>query len=402
MKHVKQISLLAVFFFAVILSGAVYAEEQSITKIVEVTGTGVVHDEDVVKARNQAISNSLVSAVEMVVSDFLSTESLVRNFQTLNETLYDNTGKFIQDYKVLTELISGKIYRVMVQATVSIDMVERQLSSAGIMLAEKSLPRILFFIAEQNVEDVSPQCWWGEDMTLAKTAAESAMSESMRKKGFPVIDHGNIFGNLRYDILSYKPDLNNRQAVDLGARLQADVVIVGKSVAQIAPNTMGENIRSFKGTVTVRALRTDTGAEVASTTQTAVAVNTDEIAGGREALSGAGFLAGEEFASQIAAVWRKEVKKPAMVEVIVEGTGRLANFVTFRRILNDMPEVNGIQIREMKFDEAAIIVNFQGNAEELADALMLKAFDSFGINIYEVSQNRLRIELIPINIIIPH
>ncbi len=239
-------------------------------------------------------------------------------------------------------------------------------------------------------------------MTLAKTAAESAMSESMRKKGFPVIDHGNIFGNLRYDILSYKPDLNNRQAVDLGARLQADVVIVGKSVAQIAPNTMGENIRSFKGTVTVRALRTDTGAEVASTTQTAVAVNTDEIAGCREALSGAGFLAGEEFASQIAAVWRKEVKKPAMVEVIVEGTGRLANFVTFRRILNDMPEVNGIQIREMKFDEAAIIVNFQGNAEELADALMLKAFDSFGINIYEVSQNRLRIELIPINIIIPH
>jgi hypothetical protein len=48
----------------------------------------------------------------------------------------------------------------------------------------------------------------------------------------------------------------------------------------------------------------------------------------------------------------------------------------------------------MRLDESVISVDFQGNAKELADALMLKAFDSFGINIYEVSQNRLRIELI--------
>ncbi len=399
MKQVKQISLLAVFFFTVFLSGAAYAGEQSITKIVEITGTSVVCNKDVVKARNQAISNSLISAVEMVVSDFLSTESLVRNFQILNEALYDNTGKFIQNYKVLTELISGKTYRVMVQATVSIDMVKQHLLSVGIRLVKKSLPKILFFIAEQNIEDASPQCWWGEDMTLTKTVTENAMSENMRKKGFTVIDHENILRNLRLDILSYKSDLDNEQAVNLGTRLQADVVIIGKSVADIAPNTMGENIRSFQGTVTVCALRTDTGAEIASTMQSAVAVNTDEVAGSIKALSHAGFLAGEELASQIAGVWRKAVKMPTVVEIIVEGTVQLANFVTFRNNLNDMAGVNGMQIKEMKFDESAIIVNFQGNAEELADALMLKAFDSFGINIYEVSQNHLRIKLIPIKIL---
>ena len=396
--------MLTVFFFSVFLSGTVYAGEQSAgkqsaVKIVEITGTSKVYNGDVVKARNQAISNSLILAVEMVVSDFLSTESLVSNFQVLNEALYDNTDKFIQDYKVLTELISKKTYRVMVQATVSIDMVKQHLSSVGIRLAEKSLPKILFFIAEQNIEDASPQCWWGEDMTLTKTVTENAIFESMRKKGFTVIDHENILENLRLDILSYKSDLDNEQAVDLGTRLQADVVIIGKSVADIAPNIMGENIRSFQGTVTACALRTDTGAEIASTVQSAVAVSTDEVAGSTKALSNAGFLAGEELAPQIAGVWQKAVKMHTMVEIIVEGTVRLENFVTFRNNLSNMTGVNGIQIKEMKFDESAIIVNFQGNAEELANVLMLKTFDSFGINIYEVSQNRLKIKLIPIKVL---
>ncbi|MBW2166280.1 MAG: hypothetical protein JRG74_09360 [Deltaproteobacteria bacterium] len=48
----------------------------------------------------------------------------------------------------------------------------------------------------------------------------------------------------------------------------------------------------------------------------------------------------------------------------------------------------------MKADEATIVVDFQGNAKELADALMLKNFESFGINIYEISQSHLRIRLV--------
>ncbi|MBU4462793.1 MAG: hypothetical protein KKB05_02470, partial [Proteobacteria bacterium] len=72
-----------------------------------------------------------------------------------------------------------------------------------------------------------------------------------------------------------------------------------------------------------------------------------------------------------------------------------ANFVQFRKALNDISGINRVQLKEMRIDESVIFVDFQGNAKELADALMLKAFDSFGINIYEVSQNSLRIELIP-------
>jgi hypothetical protein len=158
---------------------------------------------------------------------------------------------------------------------------------------------------------------------------------------------------------------------------------------------MGTNIRSFKGIVSARAIRTDTGEEIAATKQTAVKANSDEIAGIREALATAGVQAANELALQIADAWQKDTQEPSMVEILLEGTGNLANFVKFRTMLSHMTGVSEMQIKEMKSDQAIIVVFFQGSAKELADALILKTFETIGINIYEVSENHLKIELVP-------
>jgi len=425
MRLLKHISLL-ILFLLLVFSGSVQAEEQlhATHSVVLVIGTGRIYADDVAAAKNLAISNSLVSAIENVVKDFLPFESLVQNFQLINKILYSNTEEFIQGYKVLTEASTGNVYRVMVQATVSIDKVQQQLSIAGIMIGKKPMPRVLFFIAEQSTEDSLLQYWWGEGMSAVKSAAENSMAGVMMEKGFLIIDYENLAQNLKNETLdlkseldrqkaneslsieselnhqkadetlNLKSDLDHQEAVKLGVRVNADVVIVGKAIASKAPNIMGKNIKSFKGTVTVRAFRTDTGEEIASASQTAVSANMDEIAGGRAALSDAGALAGKDLSLQILEEWQKEIKKPVNIELVVEGTANFANFVRFRKTLNDIPGVNRVQLKEMRADESVIFVDFQGNAKELADALMIKAFDSFGINIYEVSQKSLRIELI--------
>ncbi|MDL1968593.1 MAG: hypothetical protein LWW97_08635 [Deltaproteobacteria bacterium] len=390
--------LLFAFFIlavAVNLFGIVNAEENASEKIIEVIGTGVIQDGDVAKARDQAIKNSLVSAVEFAVADILPLESMIQNFETLNEIFYDNSSEFVAYYKVLTELKSKRIYRVLVQATVSTSVIEQQLINADIKVCKKNMPDILFFIAEQNFGDISPCYWWSKDLTFVKGYTEIAMTEKMLKNGFSVIDQKSLIINDEFETLKNKADLGNQDAVSLGAVLQADVVIVGNSKADIASNTMGGDIKSFKGTVLARALRTDTGEEIASTTQTAVSVNKDNIAGGRDALSNAGYLAGIDLASQIVRKWHEEVKKSITpLVIIVEGTKALSNFVIFRAELNKIPGVDSQQTSEIKADEATIIVNFQGNAKELADILMLKTFESFGINIYEIFQSHLRIRLV--------
>ncbi|HUV49610.1 MAG TPA: hypothetical protein VMW78_01115 [Anaerolineae bacterium] len=390
MKPSKQI-LLLILFLLMMLSGIVQAEEHSVVLVI---GTGIVYADNVAAARDLAISNSLVSAIENVAKDFLPFESLVQNFKVINEILYSNTEEFVKGYKVLTEALAGDVYRVMVQATVSIDKVQQKLSIAGIMIGKKSMPRVLFFISEQSTEDSLLQYWWGEGMSAVKSAAENSMAGLMMEKGFLIIDSENPAQNLRNETLSLEPESDHKKAVELGARVNADVVIVGKAIASKAPNIMGKNIKSFKGTVIVRAFRTDTGEEIASASQTSASANVDDVAGGRAALSDAGALAGKVLSSQILEEWQKEIKKPVNIELVIEGTANFANFVQFRKILNDMPGVNRVQLKEMRIDESVIFVDFQGNAKELADALMLKAFDSFGINIYEVSQNSLRIELI--------
>ena len=77
----------------------------------------------------------------------------------------------------------------MVEATVFTGGLEELLSDAGIAVGKTRLPKILFLIAEQNVEDIMPKYWWGEDPDVTRYVSESAMAEIMGAKGFTIIDH---------------------------------------------------------------------------------------------------------------------------------------------------------------------------------------------------------------------
>ncbi|MBL7180517.1 MAG: hypothetical protein ABIK98_01040 [Pseudomonadota bacterium] len=395
-SYIARTLLIILFLFPVVvpLSDA-KADDQGHTKTVVVIGASTIYKNDSASAREAAISSSLISAVNMATMEILPIESVVRNFTIINKILYSKTGEFVQGYKVLTEFPSEKTYRVMVQATVSISVLEKKLSEAGIVVRQKALPKVLFLVAEQRLQDNFLNYWWRKDSAFFKAVAETSLTETLTAEGFSIINHDGIMGKEGLDAVYDRPDLNNQQVEALGNRFQAEVVVVGTSTASKMTNIMGTNIKSFKGTVMARAIRTDTGAQVASTTQSAVTANSDEIVGGREALSAAGVLAGKELASQIAAAWQKEDKQANMLEIMLEGTGNLANFVKFRNMLKDLPGVREMQIKEMKPDQAIIVVSFQGNAKKLADALILKTFESVGINIYEVSEDHLRIQLIP-------
>ena len=125
--------------------------------------------------------------------------------------------------------------------------------------------------------------------------------------------------------------------------------------------------------------------------QSAVTSNANEYEGSHQALLDAGRLVGESLSDQIISAWQKRVTEHAKVKIIVEGTRDLRNFVLFRRALNDLPGVEGVKTREMRPDTSTLMVDYTGTPKALADALLLKTFDTFGINITEVSEEHLRI-----------
>jgi hypothetical protein len=269
------------------------------------------------------------------------------------------------------------------------DKIKAQLLESGLVVEEKRLPKILFFVAEENIGDILPNYWWGEDLVFVVPSSEEAMAQTLKDQQFNIIQHADITEPLNYEL-----PLKIEDAVTLGSHRAADIVVVGSAKAEKTTNVMGVSIKSFKANVTVKAFRTDTGAEIAFATRTAVSSGTDEREGGRRALSDAGMLAGKDIAIEISSAWAEQNKDRKMVEIVVQGTSELINFVKFRKILGKINGVTAIHILEMKPNESNIAVDYNGTAQSLAEELMLNTFESFGIDIYEVLPGKLGIELI--------
>lgn len=360
-----------------------------------VVGSSRIQGENIQAARDRAISESLVTAVALTTEQVLKVDSLVENFSEVNKIIYDNSNDFVQDYKVLTETESDKFYRVIVKATIAGKKIAGELSKAGILMAKIDLPAVLFFISEQDLQDDSPRYWWGKQMGGFESISEATMADILRSRGFRIIDHRNVaIGKMVDWANDAKPELSDEEAVNLGSRLQADVVIVGTSVASPTTSVMGDELKSFKAILNARVLRTETGDELLNISRASITANVDASAGGREALKMAGTLAGDDLAIQLAKEWRKMAEKPAQVEILIEGTGNLANFVKFRRTLTGISGVEGIRVKEIKPNETTLIIDYKGKTEDLASALMLQNFENFGINIYEIGKQNLKIALI--------
>lgn len=387
-----RVFLCVILFF---LPAVSMASTKSSLKDILAIGKSRVHKKNYAKAREQAVSNSLATAVNQAALGLLPADALADNFEEVNRVLSGNINKFIRNYKVLSESKSEKAYSVLVLVTVSGEMLKKQMPDANDLATKGKLPKLLFMIAEEKPDADFPVCWWAEKESPGEMIAEAAISEALKKSGFAVADHG---GGLppEYDRSGIeKPNIGIEEVLKIGAHFKADAVVVGKAVSEKALNTMGGTIRSFRGTVTARVFSVETGDEIAFASQKAVEVHEDETEGTKSALQSAASMVAEDLAGKIAEGWRNAKKKSSRITLYIGGTSYLGNFVMFRKELNSMPGVKSIQLKEMKADEAAILVDYKGSAKELADALMLKTFQAFGINVYEVARNHLRIELVP-------
>ena len=371
------------------------AQDSATTKTFVVVGTAALRGGNVSAAREKAISDGLVTAVALMTKEILKVESLVDNFSQLNELLFDKTDTYIQGYKVLTEAGQDKSYRVIVQATVSGKKISKKLTDAGILRATTSLPRVLFLIAEQNIEQESPRFWWSPSGSNYISIAEAVMAERLQEAGFTIVNHRGARNRplVNWDDIN-KPDLTDLEAAEIGAALKADVIVLGTSLASPSTNIMGSAMRSFNGTVTLRTLRSNSAEPLLNLTRTAVAVSEDDAVGGKEALADAGDMAGPALAEELTLAWQKQAGRPSVIEVVILGTNQLAHYVRFRKTLNTISGVEGIRVKEIKPNEATLLVEYIGKPQDLAAALMQQNFESFGINIFEVTPENLKVQLI--------
>ncbi|MBW2368141.1 MAG: hypothetical protein JRH15_09670 [Deltaproteobacteria bacterium] len=391
---------LSVFVTVLMLSSVAGAATVEAPQTVSVIGTGRIHGENVSAARELAISNALVTAVGIVVAGLVPEPILPDKFQVLNQRFYSRADRFIQDYKVLAEAVSGRKYRVMVQVTVFKTRIQSILSKNELIPKMGTGQRVLLLMAEQNLENGALHYWWGNSIMVSEAVSEGPLTEALRQKDLTVIDH-----NQTLPPVADPPDseseihlgyhLDDTSALFLGYLYKAHIVVVGTAKSVPATNVMGETLKSFQGTLTLRALRTETGQILASTMQSAFSMDADNPSGGRKALVAVAEQAAGPFATQIISSWHDVAGDTHGISVVVEGTRQLVQFVKFRMVLDDLEKVSDLQTQEIKPNEAILSLIYEGPSQALAEALLLKSFDGFGIHISEVTTDEIKLSLVP-------
>ncbi len=368
---------------------------QDTAMVVQAIGTGIIRGNDIPTARDEALSDAMVSSVQQALADQVPVETIVSNFKKIDESIFANIGDYILEYKVLAENTSGKTYRIMVEATLFLEKISKMISSLETVSTETDLPKVLLFLAEQNIDDIMLSYWWGEDPTFVKSHSEKAVAHELVEQGFSIIDHEGMLLYQQDMTHVNNPYLGNEEAIQLGQRLKADIIVVGTAIAEAVPDNKGAATRSCKADLSVRAIRIDTGEVITSVDQQSVAVSGDNASGGSDALSNAGTLAGKALAPRIAEAWKNSEATSRQIEVFVRGIGDLGSFVSFRKSLSKTPGVSNLRIKETMGDEATLWVDYTDSTETLAETLMEKSYDRFRINIVEVGHKHISIDLIP-------
>ena len=386
----KWLSVVSMMMALVLMSAGSVGAQNQVVKQLNVLGTAVIHDKNLADSRQNAVNDALVAAVGQVMLEMLTGETVVRRFQLINDKVLVEKEAYIQNYRVLTESVSGGAVRTLVRVDVAKDRLSRDLSRLGLALSGTVYPRLLLMIAEKNVSAGGYAYWWGDRRQSDRTIAEKAMAETLAAAGFDIIAPPELNAPLGLAVNADEADL-----LAIADRLGAEVLVTGAGSASIAPNTMGGTIQTFEAVVEAKAINVKTRGPIGRTRQKAAASSQEAGAGGREALTQAGALVGDDLARQVMVAWHQDQERSTLIEVAVEGTGgHIASFVRLRTAISSISGVKELKMKEMSPDQAAMDVSYEGTARSLADALLLKTFTGFGIDIYEVTDQAVRIRLV--------
>ena len=252
------------------------------SQTVTAEGVGAVFGNDRAIARDQAIQDALRKAVEQAVGTLVSSETMVQNFQTLNDKIYTQTQGYIQNYRILSETPGTNVHQVTIQATVAIGDLEKDLQALGFLLGQVGKPRIMILVAEQQIGQQYYNYWWGTHRgTQADlNVAENTIMDRFREKGFDIVDHQAQAGNIKVPPAFQVVELSNQNAITLGKQVDAEIVLIGKALARSVGSIAGTSMKSLQANISMRAIQIDNARVLSSGNENAAAVLIDEVTGG--------------------------------------------------------------------------------------------------------------------------
>ena len=331
---------------ALALLAAIGAQAQ---RSVTASGAAAILNKDTAQARDRALENALRTAVEQVIGTMVDSETLVKNNQLLSDKIYTQTAGYVSDYKIVSEKpdLDSNLYSLTVQATVKEGSLESDLNGFGILMRRMKMPRVAVAIREEESEAAS--------MTLLKL---------LKDKGFLMVDTGGREPWRQSDFWSIKEN----ERVDLLGKYGAGVVILGTAKGSAGGSVAGSDMRSFQGTVSIKALRSDTHEVLGSASNSGKAVEVGEN-GITQAVQQAATMAGNDLAQQITKQWARETSSNRIVSMEVRGVPTAELDAMVMKLREQGRGVQDVMVRESSKEFSRLDVSMQGDASALAQEI---------------------------------
>ncbi len=307
-------------------------------RTVTAEGYGTVLGGDMARARDEAIIDARVRALEQVAGVFVDAKTLVENEVLLDAMVRDPTKGLVIGYKVLKEgpARDGR-YRVLIEARAVLEEVKQEL------LRLTSDFAMVVIIQERNLGQIQ-----------SPPIVENAVVTKLVEAGYSVADPDQVLKVRERDRMKALLD-NDLDAIKaIAGHFLANLLVMGQALSE--PSQVTEGILSARARVSLRVVEAETGR---------VLVNREvgDIRGfdlapdraGQKALRAAGEAIAEYLQEQLD---QRFERKERTVEVRVRGLASVEDLQRFKNLLQDLRWVSDIQEKVYDPGESVITLRY--------------------------------------------
>lgn len=333
--------------------------------------------------------------VQAVASEIPS-KMMEDNHRILNERLYQQGQRFIQSFKVLSEVPQGNLYKITIRFALSQPDIKNELKKIGVTRQSQRPLRVLLMIAERDLGQRQFVFWWSsENPGSHPTLSESILKSKFQERGMYVVDHISLLKEISQKKYSRDVNLAEETVKEYGRLFDGDIVINGNVEIEMVKSEGESGMKSVQANIAAKALQVEDGKVLMVTSFHAPASSTDEVTAKGEALRKALGMLSDQM-SDLISRQRKGKADGNVIFLKVAGLQGFSEFLTLREeIKRRIPEIKGIYQRGISLENSQIDVETKLDAPALIQLLTSRDLESFNFHVLSSSQALIELTVSP-------
>lgn len=257
------------------------------------------------------------------------------------------------------------------------------ITSFAIMAAPA--PRVMVLVEEKNLG------------TYSISEAERLITQTLLDRGIEVVDADFIKSSVTRDKLLHAATGGPNAAAAMGLRFGAEIVIVGEALAKGAATKLkNSEMRSYNGSITLKAIKSDSAQVLSTSFKSAARMHVDDIAGGSAAIQQATASALEEFIPALLDRYAPSSTNANQVRLLVSNVSQLWQLSVIKDTLRQQKSASDVVQRNYVSGVAEFDLNWRGGTDTLAEELTLANPEYFKLRVLAISPGKLDLQLVSI------